>query len=185
LAAEYVNIFGVPFTFLPHESEDGPPPPPPPPKTAIEPVAEKREFEIRWPNIIRIDSVFRPRLSLDLGKVKPLELNAFETTLLAEMAPIVEGKPDVTKITAIDLEKLGRENRMQRIMFRVALDNYEKMQKNWEGSKEALLAQLFRIVEQFIKSGKIRISPSLFHQDELRKRIVITLNMNRASRVSP
>jgi type III restriction enzyme len=179
MEAEYVNIFGVPFTFLPHESEDGPPPPPPPPKTAIEPVAEKKQFEIRWPNIIRIDSVFRPRLALDLGKVKPLELNAFETTLLAEMAPIVEGKPDVTKITAIDLEELGRENRMQRIMFHVALDNYEKMQKNWKGSKEALLGQLFRIVEQFIESGEIRVSPSLFHQDELRKRIVITLNMTR------
>ncbi|MBN1505692.1 MAG: DEAD/DEAH box helicase family protein [Sedimentisphaerales bacterium] len=179
MEAEYVNIFGVPFTFLPHESEDGPPPPPPPPKTAIEPVAEKRQFEIRWPNIIRIDSVFRPRLSLDFKTVKPLELNAFETAQLAEMAPIVEGKPDVTKITAIDLERLGRENRMQRIVFRVALDNYEKMQKNWKGSKEALLAQLFRIVEQFIESGKIRVSPSLFHQDELRKRIVITLNMNR------
>ncbi|KIE18274.1 hypothetical protein DS62_12225, partial [Smithella sp. SC_K08D17] len=39
---EYVNIFGVPFTFLPHEGgSDGPPPPPPPPKTRIEPVKEK------------------------------------------------------------------------------------------------------------------------------------------------
>jgi len=29
---EYVNIFGVPFTFLPHEAhEEGPVPPPPPP----------------------------------------------------------------------------------------------------------------------------------------------------------
>lgn len=26
--AEYVNIFGIPFTFLPHEERDGPPPPP-------------------------------------------------------------------------------------------------------------------------------------------------------------
>ena len=41
---EYVNIFGVPFTFLPHEGgTDGPPPPPPPPKTRIEPVKEKAE----------------------------------------------------------------------------------------------------------------------------------------------
>lgn len=30
--AEYVNIFGVPFTFLPHEGDEGPPPPPPLPK---------------------------------------------------------------------------------------------------------------------------------------------------------
>ena len=37
---EYVNIFGVPFTFLPHEGRRRPAPPPPPPKTQIEPVAE-------------------------------------------------------------------------------------------------------------------------------------------------
>ncbi len=29
---EYVNIFGVPFTFLPHEGGEGAPPPPPPPR---------------------------------------------------------------------------------------------------------------------------------------------------------
>ena len=55
---EYVNIFGVPFTFLPHEGGDGPPPPPPPPKTQVEPVAEKRRFEISWPNV----APHRPRL---------------------------------------------------------------------------------------------------------------------------
>jgi type III restriction enzyme len=54
-AAEYVNIFGVPFTFLPHEGGDGPPPPPPSPKTRIEPDSEKRGYEISWPNTIRID----------------------------------------------------------------------------------------------------------------------------------
>jgi len=32
---EYVNIFGVPFTFLPHEGGDDTPPPPPKPKTRI------------------------------------------------------------------------------------------------------------------------------------------------------
>src|SRR6202035_5833337 len=34
---EYVNIFGVPFTFLPHESKEGAIPTPPKPKTPIEP----------------------------------------------------------------------------------------------------------------------------------------------------
>ena len=45
---EYVNIFGVPFTFLPHESDDSVVPKPPTPKTAIEPVPDKAEFEITW-----------------------------------------------------------------------------------------------------------------------------------------
>ncbi|MBW8041790.1 MAG: type III restriction endonuclease subunit R [Planctomycetes bacterium] len=177
---EYVNIFGVPFTFLPHEStdEDGPPPPPTP-KTAIEPEAEKREFEIIWPNVIRFDRVYRPRLAINWEQVRPLELNAFETAQLAELAPIIDGKPDVTKISQINLEKLGREQRMQRIIFEVARDNYDQIQKNWKGNKEYLLAQLIRIVGEFVSKGKIQITPSLFHQDDFRRRIIITLNMNK------
>ncbi|MCK4823878.1 type III restriction endonuclease subunit R, partial [bacterium] len=130
-----------------HETTDeNGPPPPPTAKTAIEPVAEKKEFEIRWPNVIRIDRVYRPRLSLNWEQVRPLELNAFETAQIAELAPIIDGKTDVTKISKIDLEKLGREPRMQRIIFEVARDNYDQIQKNWKGSKEYLLAQLIRLV---------------------------------------
>jgi type III restriction enzyme len=177
---EYVNIFGVPFTFLPHESTDeNGPPAPPAAKTAIEPVDEKKQFEISWPNVIRIEQTYRPRLTLDLERVKPLELNAFETVQIAELAPMVDGKPDVTKISQIDLEKLGRKFRMQRIIFEVARDNYDQIQKNWKSNKEVLLAQLISIVGQFISAGKIQITPSLFHQDELRRRILITLNMNK------
>ena len=177
--AEYVNIFGVPFTFLPHESEEGIIPEPPKPKTAIEPVAEKAAFEISWPNIIRIDHVYRPRLSLDWDKVKPLELNAAQTAQIAELAPIVEGKPDISKIEAIDLERLAQEFRTQRIIFEVARDVYDQMQKDWEGSKEFLLAQLVRLVEQFIRSDWVTITPALFYQDELKRRLIITLNMTR------
>jgi type III restriction enzyme len=54
---EYVNIFGVPFTFLPHESTEGAIPAPPKPKTAVEPDPKKARFEIGWPNVIRIDHV--------------------------------------------------------------------------------------------------------------------------------
>jgi type III restriction enzyme len=177
---EYVNIFGVPFTFLPHESTDeNGPPPPPVAKTAIEPVAEKKQYEINWPNVIRIEQTYKPKLTLDMERVKPLELNAFETAQIAELAPMVDGKPDLTKISQIDLEKLGRKFRMQRIIFEVARDEYDQMQKNWKGNKEVLLAQLIRIVGQFISSGKILITPSLFHQDDLKRRIIITLNMNK------
>jgi len=153
--AEYVNIFGVPFTFLPHESTDGPPPPPPPPKTKIEPVKEKLQYEIRWPNIIRINHSYKPTLRLDLEKVKSIELNAYDTAKLVEMAPIIDGKPDITKISEIDLEDLGKKFRMQKIIFETARDIYDQMKPTWSGNKEFLLAQLIRIVEQFIASNKI------------------------------
>jgi type III restriction enzyme len=177
--AEYVNIFGVPFTFLPHEGGEDGPPPPPTPKTAVEPDPAKAQFEIRWPNVVRIDRVFQPTLTLDWAKVRPLELDAAQTAQVAELAPVLEGKPDVTKINRIELERLAREFRTQRIIFETARDVFDQMKHTWQGSREVLLAQLMRIVEQFIRSDRIAISPPLFYQDELRRRLIITLNMSR------
>ncbi|MDP3298203.1 MAG: DEAD/DEAH box helicase family protein, partial [Thermodesulfovibrionia bacterium] len=177
--AEYVNIFGVPFTFLPHESTDGPPPPPPSPKTKIEPVKEKMQFEIRWPNIIRINHSYKPTLTLNMEKVKPIELNAYDTAKLVEMAPIIEGKPDITKISEIDLEDLGKKFRLQKIIFETARDIYDQMTPTWKGNKEFLLSQLIRIVERFIASDKIQINPPLFYQDNIKHRILILLNMSK------
>lgn len=176
---EYVNIFGVPFTFLPHEGGEGAMPPPPEPKTPIEPDPAKIAYEIRWPNIVRIERVYRPLLQLDWERMEPLELNAAETAQVAELAPIVEGKPDVTKISRIELEKLAREFRTQRIIFETARDVYDQMQREWKGSREVLLAQLVQLVEQFIGSGRIVVTPQLFCQDDLRRRLIITLNMTK------
>jgi len=179
LEAEYVNIFGVPFTFLPHESLDGPPPPPPPPKTRIETVIEKQQFEISWPNIIRIEHIYKPTLTLDMDKVPLLELSAYNTATLAELAPIVEGKPDVTQISTIDLEDLGRKFRMQKIIFETARDVFDQMKPNWKGNREFLLAQLIRLVELFLESDRIQIEPLLFYRNDVKRRILLTLNMNK------
>lgn len=176
---EYVNILGVPFTFLPHEGGQDGPPPPPTPKTAVEPDPTKAQFAIQWPNVVRIDRVFQPTLTLDWSKARVLELNAAQTAQVAELAPILEGKPDVTKIERIELERLAREFRTQRIIFETARDVFDQMKHTWQGSREVLLAQLVRIVEQFIASDCIAITPPLFYQDELRRRLIITLNMSR------
>lgn len=140
---------------------------------------EKQQYEISWPNIIRVDHVYRPLLKLDISSIKPLELNAYDTSTLAELAHIVEGKPDITRISEIDLEDLGRKFRMQKIVFETARDIYDQMKPTWKGNKEYLLAQLIHIVEAFIMSDRIQISPPLFYQDDFRRRILITLNMNK------
>ena len=100
---EYVNIFGIPFTFLPHEGGDDTPPPPPMPKTRIFADDSKKEFEITWPNVVRINHLYTPKLSLDISKVKRLELRPEETPLRADLAPFIEGKPDATKLVEINL----------------------------------------------------------------------------------
>ena len=111
-----MNIFGVPFTFLPHE-DDGGPLPPPPPKIRIEAVREKVGFVISWPNILRIDHVYRPKLELDLKKVEPLVLNATDKIENAEMAAVVAGKPNLAVMTEIDLQALAERFRFQKIVF--------------------------------------------------------------------
>jgi type III restriction enzyme len=106
-------------------------------------------------------------------------LNASDTRTLAEMAPTVDGKPDVTKIEEIDLEDLGRKFRLQRITFEAARDIFDQMRPAWRGDKDDLLIQLIRLVEEFLRADRIRIDPPLFNQGELRRRIIYTLNMNR------
>jgi type III restriction enzyme len=177
--AEFVNIFGVPFTFLPHESDDATPPPPPKPRTRIEAVLEKKRFEIAWPNVVRIDQRYGTKLELDVGRVAPLALFAHETPMLAEVAPTVDGKADVTRIEQITLEELGRKNRMQTIIFRAASEVFDQLQPGWPGSRPALLGQLVGLVERVVASDRIRIEPQVFARDPLRRRILLTLNMNR------
>ncbi len=177
---EYVNIFGVPFTFLPHEEGGDKPPPTPKPRTLVEPLRDREtRLGISWPNVLRVEHVYRPELTLDLDRVPVLELNASDTPTHAELAAILEGKPDVTRLSAIDLQELGRRHRLQTLVFKMARDVYDQMQPTWKGTKETLLAQVVRLVEQILRSDRIRIRPASVAADDLRRRILLTLNMNR------
>jgi type III restriction enzyme len=168
---EFVNIFGVPFTFLPHEVDEGTPPPPPKPRTRIEPVLEKKAFELDWPNVVRIEQAYGTRLALDLARVPVRQL--------AEIAPTVDGKADPTRIDQITLDDLGRRSRMQTIAFKTAAEVFDQVKPGWPGSRELLLGQLVRIVERLLASDRIAIEPRAFAEDPLLRRILLTLNMQR------
>ena len=178
---EYVNIFGIPFTFLPHESEESGVPKPPKPKTQIEALSERVSYQICWPNIIRLDRVMKPKLSVNIDKIDTLTLEASDTRLSAELAPIVDGKPDLAKCTDIDLEKLDKELRLQKIIFEAAGQTYELMKYSWqnEATKFALFGQVIRLVEEYLTSGAIEINPPLFNIEPLRRRLIYILNMNK------
>jgi type III restriction enzyme len=53
------------------------------------------------------------------------------------------------------------------------------MKPSWKGRREYLLGQLIGLVEKFLGSNRVQISPPLFFQDELRRRVILTLNMTR------
>jgi type III restriction enzyme len=182
-SAEYVNIFGIPFTFLPHEGGEDTPPAPPKPRTRIYVDDTKKEHEITWPNVTRISHVYKPKLSLDISKVKKIELRPEDTPLRADLAPFIEGKPDATKLIEINLadektEKYLSTLRKQRLIFEMSRDVYEQVQPTWTGNKEYLLMQVVKIVEDFIDSNKIGIY-SLAYQEDLKRRLLILLNMNK------
>ena len=95
------------------------------------------------------------------------------------MAAVVAGKPNMAILTEIDLQALAERFRLQKIVFEVARDVYDQMKPTWKGNKENLLAQVIRLVEKFIASPMLEINPPLFYQDEMKRRVMLTLNMQR------
>ena len=68
---EYVNVFGVPLSIALQPGRwRRRPPPPPKHSTQIESLVERNEFEIRWPNILRVDAIVRPQLVVEWSTSK-------------------------------------------------------------------------------------------------------------------
>jgi len=176
---EYVNVFGVPLSiFQDTDESDLGGRQPPKPSTQIESLKERSELEISWPNVLRVDVTVQPQLVVDWSLVSPLKLNPAEIHITADLAPALGGAADLSKAVSIDLEKLPEEFRLQRLLFVAARKAFATMQQGFTGSREILIQQLIRLVEEFFNSAKLEI-PSLFHQDPLRKRILIALSIDR------
>jgi type III restriction enzyme len=174
---EFVNVFGVPLSIAMQPGGEGPPPPPPKPSTQIESLSARNVYEIKWPNILRVDQVVRPQLVVEWSKVAVLKIDPTAMAIRAEIAPALGGAADWSQVRAIDLEKLPEEFRLQRLVFKAAQRAFELLQEQFKGQREYLLFQLVRLVEGFLASDKIDI-PSLFHQDPLRKRILFSLHID-------
>jgi type III restriction enzyme len=179
---EYVNIFGIPFSFLPHESDEGvTKPSPTKPKTQIESLKDRSSFQICWPNIIRLDHVYKPQLSIDFSRMNLLRLEASDTRIRADLAPIIDGKTDLMKCTEIDLARLEKQLRLQTILFNAAIQVYEQAQATWkdQGTKYNYLGQVFSLVEQFLNSDKVFIVPDSYGRDPIRRKIMFIMNMQK------
>jgi type III restriction enzyme len=127
--------------------------------------------------VLRIDVVVKPALTINWDKVDDLTIDPTQTPISAEIAPALGGSTNWEQIRVIDLEKLPEEFRMQRLVFQAARKGYDQMAQQFKGNREYLVFQLIRLVEQFFDSDKLQI-PSLFHQEPLRKRILLSLNMD-------
>src|SRR5690606_18431015 len=111
-----------------------------------------------FPNVVRIDHVYPPQLKLDGDDVESLEIDPYESITEAEMAAIISGKANPKVKSAIGLEQIAEDTRVQSIVFKIASTIYNSEKKpDWKGSKEIFLTQVVRIVEQFIDSDKVKI----------------------------
>jgi type III restriction enzyme len=174
---EYVTVFGVPFTILPVEGNDGPPPPPTPPKTKIEPILERTDKEISWPHILRVERKLSYYLEIDLKEVDSLTISAENTPTLVEVAPVIDGKPNFNQMSQVNLQQLSKQYRFESEMMKAVAQLVERNEENWAGDKGSKFTQLYSFIESFLNSDRLTIKGP--KGDEDFRRIIITLNMQK------
>src|SRR5690606_12244011 len=140
---------------------------------------EKRQYEIAFPNVVRIEHTYRPKLVLDETKVEPLVLDVADVVTSAELGALLAGRPSVAALTQVELERLAKQLRMQYVLFRTAASLYDELQPNWKGTREYLLAQVVGLVERFLRSDRLVFRSAEIARDELRRRVLITVHMNK------
>jgi len=175
---EYVTVFGVPFTFLPVEGQEGPPKPEPP-KTKIEPIPERKDLEISWPHVLRVDYKLNYFLDLDWKKLDILILSAEDCPTLVEVAPVIDGKPKFDQISEIDLNQLAEEHRLQRLKLQAAVRLHEQFGKSWQGDPGSHIGQLIQVIDKFLGSDKLQMKVPLFSGTENLENILVALNLQK------
>ncbi len=175
LDKEYVNILGVPFSFLPHENT--------PSKVRKEKVKTRIacdpiniQYEISWPNIARIETIITPVLKINWKKVSTLRIRSKVTTTI-HVAPMLDSKLDISRASEITLQKSYNKLRMQTIIFQTVSDIYDHITiPEWSGNKNYLFFQIVKIVEKFIELDKIKFL-NLTDELKIRKHLAIMFNM--------
>ena len=181
---EYVKVCGVPFAFLRHETEEEGSKESPAQPVAVHPLPERKALEISFPVIARIEYGARTGLFVDWSEVDPLVLDAREIPEIIDLAPVIDGKADLSNIESFPIEALVVQSRLQTIVFDVAREVFESESGRcgWKGSPALLMAQIVRLIEEFIASDRVVVEPPLFAQDKERRKLVIAMQMMRIVR---
>jgi len=174
---EFVTVFGVPFTYLPVEGQ-GASPKIEKPKIEVRPIPERKDLEIRWPHVIRVEHKLSYHLDLDWEKLTPLVLHSNETPTIVDLALTIDGHPDFSKITRPDLQTLSDKHRQQSTILKQAALLHDQFKKSWPGDAGSHISQLIELIERFLVSDKLKMH--LPRKDEdLWRSVTIALNMQR------
>ena len=177
---EYVNIFGIPFTYLPAESSGSDGPKPPKPTVQIYSIPERSKYSVEVPNVIRVERITRTMLDMNLDDIEPLIIDTKDTTVSAEMTSFVNGKAYMKDLTTIDLKSLDDQCRLQTLVMKISARTFDA-DPEWSEkcTKFGVLGQIVQSVERFINSDKLKFIPeSMNHKDSLERRAATMLNLN-------
>tara|TARA_B100000886_G_scaffold220059_1_gene152861 strand:- start:1634 stop:4321 length:2688 start_codon:yes stop_codon:yes gene_type:complete len=178
--AEYVTVFGIPFSFLPVEG-DTKPKPPEKPKTLIQPLDDRINLSISIPNVIRISKKINNLIELDTEKLSSLELDLKDCPSIVEIAPIQDSQPRFDKIEQLNLDALAENSRYQSTILNASVRIHETLGKSWKGDPASHISQLNRLFEKFIESEKLILTVPDNHNKEKFKKILLAQKIQTIS----
>jgi type III restriction enzyme len=116
-------------------------------------------------------------------------LDFAETITSADTAAVVDSGTYLKYISTIDLDKLDEHYRLQELHFQATAQIFEMAENDWKAkaTPNALIGQIFAIVEGYISSGRIQIEPALFAsvdtpENRTRLKLLYMLNCNKIVR---
>ena len=167
LTAEYVDIFGVPFSLIPFKGRPpgDPPPPDDRPKHEVMALPERKAFEIRFPVVEGyVVSLQRNLVTADVSSVELTALDPWSTPTAAFVRPQVGyqiGHPSAHGgfgFELVDRQAYYDSIHPQTIEFEIAREIVRALTEATHAGKErlrresrsALFPQILRIVQQYI-----------------------------------
>lgn len=182
---EYVNVFGIPFEFLPHEG-DGGKGANPKPKTMISVVQNRNEYEITWPNVLRVNERERANLCFNVDDVPPLQVDTSKIISVAGLGNLIDSMVEEHALRRIDLTDLGENTRLQTIVFYIVrnLSNVLLHKLNGSTSEVEIVKQVVNFVQEFITRKDKIIGLDLFSMAEVetdpsRRNVVMLYYMSK------
>ena len=179
LKPEYVTVFGIPFSFLPIEgklkddSEDEKP------KTFIQVLPQKKQYQILFPNILRIQKETEHFVEIDWKKTEKIPLSPTENPVWVQVAPTID-RPDLSQSEKMDSiqEYLGKDYRLKQSIFAITTSIKNNLDSTWKNIDDGnKFKQLFKIVSDFIEKNVI-IDADKKNYD-IYKNILIALNTTK------
>ncbi|MFN7917876.1 MAG: DEAD/DEAH box helicase family protein [Vicinamibacterales bacterium] len=179
LPAEYVDVYGIPFSLIPFKGQDPEKPTPTPHYRHIYSVEERASFELRFPLVQSYTYDVRDSgLECDISTLPEIVVNAEPVTVY--LTPTRGYNDDANPMMSGDYVEQNRDAyyqtvRPQQVLFRIAMLIVDDLLSGATGpgadaakaartkglARHQIFPEVLRILEQYVASGKIKFAPGL------------------------